>query len=174
MPRPSSCTTWAYTRACWPNQTAYSPEPELPRPPPDHHCRARLSADSPSPGTHLAPPLGHMEATRATHCWAPPLSSPPSEPPRPRRFCSAAAARRPGRTSTTNRSRVRPIALPARLFASPCLTLPPASAPPPSGYGGGKPRAQLWTFKNSRGLCAKIFYPLLYVLAETCKIDIKL
>jgi hypothetical protein len=42
----------------------------------------------------------------------------------------------PGRISTTNRSRVRPITLPARLFASPCLTSPPASAPLPSGTVG--------------------------------------
>jgi hypothetical protein len=41
-----------------------------------------------------------------------------------------------GRDSAANRSLVSPIALLARLFASPSLTSPPASAPPPSGYSG--------------------------------------
>jgi hypothetical protein len=49
------------------NQTACSPEPVLPRPPPDHHCRARPSANSPCPGFHLASSLRHIEASRATH-----------------------------------------------------------------------------------------------------------
>jgi hypothetical protein len=37
------------------------------------------------------------------------------------------------RASAGNRSLVRPITLLARLFASPRLTSPPVSAPPPSG-----------------------------------------
>jgi hypothetical protein len=67
-PKPSPCTHRAYMRVCWPNRRACSPEPELPRLPPGSHRRARPSAGSPGPGTHLAPSLGHMEATRAAHC----------------------------------------------------------------------------------------------------------
>jgi hypothetical protein len=84
---------------------ARSPEPELPRPPPDRHRRARSSADPPSPGTCLASSLGHMEAPSATHYWASPLSSLPSELPRSRRLCAAAAARRrPPRSNHRHRS----------------------------------------------------------------------
>jgi hypothetical protein len=68
MPKPSPFTHRAYTCACWPSRMACSPEPKLSRPPPGSHRRARSSAGSPSPGTHLAPSLGHMEATRAAHC----------------------------------------------------------------------------------------------------------
>jgi hypothetical protein len=59
----SLCTTKAFRVACRSSRAARSPEPELPWPPPDHHCLARPSADSPSPGTCLASSLGHMEAS---------------------------------------------------------------------------------------------------------------
>jgi hypothetical protein len=49
----------------------------------------------------------------------------------------------PGQVSDTNRPLVSPIEPPARLFASPGPTSPPASAPPPSGYGWGGPRSYL-------------------------------
>jgi hypothetical protein len=91
----SLCITKPSRVACWSRWAARSPEPELPRPPPDRHCRARLSANPPSPGASLASSLGHMEASGATHCWAPPVSSPPSEPPRPHRLCVAARRRPP-------------------------------------------------------------------------------
>jgi hypothetical protein len=84
----------ATKHTCWPNRTTCSLESALLRPPPDHHSRARSSAGSPSPATHLAPSLGHLAATSKTHCRAPSLSSPPSELPQPRRLCSAAGVRR--------------------------------------------------------------------------------
>jgi hypothetical protein len=43
----------------------------------------------------------------------------------------------PGRSSSTNQSRVSPIAFPRRLFACPCPTSPPACSPSPSGPRGG-------------------------------------
>jgi hypothetical protein len=73
------------------------------------------------------------------HLW---LSSSPHSPGTSPPWRSARASPSaitgsfPGRASDTNRPLVSPIALLARLFASPCLTSPPASAPPPSGYGG--------------------------------------
>jgi hypothetical protein len=38
-----------------------------------------------------------------------------------------------GQFTATHRSRVSPIAIPPRLFATPCLTSPPASSPSPLG-----------------------------------------
>jgi hypothetical protein len=88
------CSTKPPRATCWSSRATHSPEPEFPRPPPDRRRRARPSVDSPSPVTCLAPSLGHMEAPRAARGWAQPLPSPPSEFPRARRRCSAAAARR--------------------------------------------------------------------------------
>jgi hypothetical protein len=159
-PKPSACTHRAYTHVCWPNRTAYSPEPELQRPPPGSHRRARPSAGSPSPGTHLAPRLGHMEATYAAHCWAPPSSyqnlsfrgHAATAPPPP------LAGDISGWASAANRSLVSPIALLALLFASPSLTSPPVSAPPPSGYGGEGRGHKCELSKVGRGLRAKWFF----------------
>jgi hypothetical protein len=91
---PSLCTTKAPRVTCWSSRAARSSEPEFPRPPPDRHRRARPSADPPRPVTCLAPPLGHMEAPGAAHCWASPLPLPPPEFPRPHRSCATTAARR--------------------------------------------------------------------------------
>jgi hypothetical protein len=82
-PKPSPRTHRAYPPTCWPNRAACSLEPELPRPPPGSHCRARTSLYSPSLGTHLAPSLGHLGANRTTLCSALHLSSPETERPRP-------------------------------------------------------------------------------------------
>jgi hypothetical protein len=139
IPKTPPCSHWAYTPACWLNRAACSPKPELPRPSPDSHRRARSSAGSPSPETHLAPYLGHMEAT-VLHIVE--LRSSSRRNPS---FCGRAATAPPsplaggisGRVFAANPSLVSPITLLARLFASPSLTSQPASAPPPSGYGVG-------------------------------------
>jgi hypothetical protein len=92
-PKPPPCTHRAYTPACWPNRTAWSPEHKLSRLPPSSLRRVPLPAWAPQQPTLPGPPLGHMEATRAAHCWVLPLFSPGSELPRPRHHCSIAAAR---------------------------------------------------------------------------------
>jgi hypothetical protein len=79
------------TRASSLGRAACAPEHKLLRPPPRSLRRAPLPAWAPSQPTFPGPPLGHMEATRAAHCWAPPLFLPESELSRPRRHCSAAA-----------------------------------------------------------------------------------
>jgi hypothetical protein len=161
-PKPSPWSHWTYTPACWPNRVACSLEPELPQPPPDRHRRASSSAGSPSPGTHLEPSPGHMEATRVTHCWAPPLFSPESELPRPRCHCSAASARRRHLRPSLRRQSISSESnrTPCPLI---CLTKPHLTAGESAtavGVRCGKPRAHLWTFKSSRGLSAYRFYSL--------------
>jgi hypothetical protein len=49
----------------------------------------------------------------------------------------------PGQLTDTNRTLVSPIDLPARLFAFPGPTSPPASAPTAVGVQWGRPRAYL-------------------------------
>jgi hypothetical protein len=97
-------------------------------------CRGRPwpagpRAMDPLASHRLPPPLPGRHAPRAP--WPGRADHATSAPPPP------LTGDLPGRTSTTNRSRVRPIALPARLFASPSLTSRPASTPPLSGYGVG-------------------------------------
>jgi hypothetical protein len=89
-----SCTARACTPALWPDQTVYTPEHEFQRLPLSSHRRAPRSACSPGQPTILGPPLGHREATRATHCSTPPLSSPELKHPRLRHHRSTAAARK--------------------------------------------------------------------------------
>jgi hypothetical protein len=93
-PSPSPHANRACMRTGCLGRAVCSPEPKLPRPPPDHHRRARPSAGSPNPGTHLAPSIGHLEALCAAHCPAPPVPSPDFTPPRPYCPCPAAAAHR--------------------------------------------------------------------------------
>jgi hypothetical protein len=161
-PPPPPCSHRAYTPACWLNRAACSSEPELPRPPPDSHCRARSSAGSPSLGTHLAPSLGHMEATRAAHCWALLLFSPESELPRPRCHCSAAAARRRHLRSSLRRQSISSESnrTPCPLVCLPKSHLTAGERTTAVGVRCGKPRVHLWTFKSSRGLSAYRFYSL--------------
>jgi hypothetical protein len=66
-PNSSLCITKAPRIACRSSPAARSPEPKLPRPPPDRHRRARPSVDPPRPVTCLAPSLGHMEASGVAH-----------------------------------------------------------------------------------------------------------
>jgi hypothetical protein len=131
-----------------------SPEPELPRPPPDRRRLARPSTDPPSPGACLASSLGHMEASRAARGWAQPRSSPPFEFPRPRRRCSAAAAhRRPPRpihryqsiTGEPNRSSPSHVCLAVPHLAAGELAIAVGSK------GSRGPDCK--TFKSSRVLC---------------------
>jgi hypothetical protein len=137
MPKPSPRTHRAYTPPCWPNRAACSLEPELPRPPLGSHCRARTSACSPSPGTHLAPLLGHLGPNCATHSSALLLPSPESE----RRGRASTAPPPPlagditGLATTSNRSQVRPIRALGYLFASSSPTSPAASSALPLRAG---------------------------------------
>jgi hypothetical protein len=64
------------------DQSASSPEFELPRPPPGRPCRTRAPACSPSQWTLVTSPLGHTEALCTAFCSAGPFPSPDFAPPR--------------------------------------------------------------------------------------------
>jgi hypothetical protein len=128
-----SCTARACTPVWRPDRMARSPENGFQRPPPSSHRRAPRSACSPGQLTFPGPPLGHREATRATHVWL-------------RHHFSAAAARRPNQVSQSSTGTSNCSQVPLDAHPRPHIT---AGEPPPP------PRAPLWGIFVLRDLAVK-------------------
>jgi hypothetical protein len=132
----------ACTPACWPNQTACSPENNFPLPPESSRWWARSPAWTLSQLTLLATPLGRPEASTTTCCPVEPSPSPDFVSLRPCCPCAAVLPLRRRRCSPATspaepsapikheyaQSQPRPACCP-----SPGPTSLPASLPSPSG-----------------------------------------
>jgi hypothetical protein len=156
-PSPSPHTPRAYACTGSLGRAARMPEHKLFRPPRaasgEPHSPLELQANQPFQDLHLVTwklPVPHIVELRPYSHQNPSFRGRAAIAPPP-----PLAGGISGRASAANRSLVSPIALLDRLFASPSLTFPPPSAPPPSGYGGEGRGHNCEPLKVGRGLRTK-------------------